>query len=325
MSHGRHRNPGAYVLGAGALAIILWLAAISAGVDEGLCLGCHSTMRESSAVVAHTNARCSACHADAGAVAYWTGEVPRMVAASIVGSSAGPVAETRPGACLECHRDVMTGVSDGASGIRISHETCAVAASSCDSCHSTTAHGAEVRLERLPIMEECTACHVSQSASIACEACHVEDVEMTVRLESGPWQVTHGPNWRQTHGMGRIDSCVTCHPADYCVRCHGLELPHPASFGREHGQQSLADNATCDTCHASRGFCDSCHGIEMPHPATFLPEHSSIASDTTDPACTPCHAREDCDACHVRHIHPGGSQGVPVPQTGSGTGLESDR
>lgn len=327
MSRRKHHSIGSYFIAVAVLAVVVWTAVVATGGDERVCASCHdTTVGSPSPVAEHASARCADCHAPSGSALFWVTDVPGMVVVSALGGApSGPVVETEPDACLRCHDEVMAGVSAGLSGIRISHDPCALGVASCDVCHSTTAHGAAVRSVRLAVMEDCTSCHIAAGAGVECEVCHAKDVDIATRLETGPWQVTHGPNWRDTHGMGRIDTCSTCHPADYCVRCHGLALPHPPQFGREHGEQSLSDGAQCVTCHASTAFCNDCHGMEMPHPVGFMESHSSVAVGVDDPSCVTCHAREDCEACHVRHVHPGGSLGVPVPQVGSGTGLEDDR
>lgn len=288
------------------------------GATEISCGGCHEPHAAALQTSVHTPLDCAECHAPLGGAMFGVTDLPGMyVAQALQGDLRGPAAETRSDTCLECHEGVTDIVTDGNSGIRIQHETCAVGPT-CDTCHSTVAHGDAVRWPRAAIMEDCTGCHSRVSASLECDTCHAGKIDKDDRLRSGPWQVTHGANWRQTHGMGDLASCMTCHPENYCVDCHGLVLPHPATFGREHGSASLAPEADCEGCHRSTRFCDACHGTEMPHPEGFLEVHSTEAGSLENPACTRCHAPEDCVACHVRHIHPGGATSAPGVDLGSG-------
>jgi hypothetical protein len=127
----------------------------------------------------------------------------------------------------------------------------------------------------------------------------------------------HGANWKTTHGLGDQKSCATCHPANYCQRCHKVPIPHPVDFGKTHGQIAMANNGACKVCHkSSKVFCDACHGgTVMPHPKGFTSLHTKVASSTKDPTCIRCHVDTDCEDCHRLHVHPGGSTGVPVPWT----------
>jgi hypothetical protein len=226
---------------------------------------------------------------------------------------ADPAQQTLRASCLACHGKILAGVIT-VGRLRIKHSTCA-SGPTCDTCHSTVAHGKAVRWAQTPVMQDCVACHTAQGASVACETCHTGTPgERTTT--TGPWQVTHGPDWRTTHGLGDTSTCVTCHPGDFCVKCHKVQVPHPVDFGASHGAAALADTASCLVCHTSRAqFCDTCHGMEMPHPAGFLKAHSKIAKGVADPACQRCHDNADCDTCHANHVHPGGSTGLPIPWT----------
>jgi hypothetical protein len=165
-------------------------------------------------------------------------------------------------------------------------------------------------------MEECVACHKQSGALASCDACHSEKGERE-RLAKGPWQVTHGRTWERTHGMGTLEWCATCHPAGYCTRCHGVDLPHPAGFGRTHGALAKQPQSKCLSCHEKTTLCDSCHGVEMPHPKGFLARHSKIAASEGDPKCLSCHFQRDCAACHTMHIHPGSTDGTArLPRPG---------
>ena len=307
-----------------ALAATAFALTVAAGVgsSSGVCESCHRAVVVATEKSAHAAVPCSDCHAPgAEAVGFRADVILRMYPSKLLGGEpSGAVRETSRKACLTCHGSVLSAVTQaGPRGLRINHAACATEAT-CDSCHSATAHGAEVRWVRGPVMEDCIACHREQAVTTECTVCH-EGRNETERLATGPWQVTHGPKWRQTHGMGDLDSCVTCHPKDYCVRCHKVSVPHDERFGAQHGGIASADVKSCQGCHRSKRFCDACHGVPMPHPGGFLRRHSKDAKTVTNPACQRCHAVEDCRRCHERHIHPGNaraSSGLQPPVPGGG-------
>ena len=151
------------------------------------------------------------------------------------------------------------------------------------------------------------ACHRTESRPITCDTCHLERGQRE-RVRTGPWQATHGPSWRKTHGMGSLRFCATCHPPDYCVQCHGTALPHDESFGSTHGATAKRDLAACKKCHDYETVCTPCHGVPMPHEKGYLKIHSSKTSSVNDPKCTKCHRVDDCVFCHVRHVHTGNAR-----------------
>ncbi|MHB8965525.1 MAG: hypothetical protein ACYC52_06095 [Coriobacteriia bacterium] len=266
---------------------------------------------------------CYECHLSSDAWAwpvFKADEITRMYPRELFGDGlSGSVARTGRAACLGCHARVLA-TPVGASGLRIDHATCATT-DSCDDCHSTAAHGTAVRWTRQVVMEECIACHAGIDAPRTCETCHEARSE-TERLAKGPWQITHGPSWEKTHGMGDLRSCDTCHPKDYCVRCHEIPLPHPVDFPALHGKQAQRAPASCAACHDAEELCDPCHGLEMPHPAGFRATHSETAGSRADEGCLTCHYETDCRACHEAHTHPGstdGSLGQTLPSAGDGS------
>ena len=155
-------------------------------------------------------------------------------------------------------------------------------------------------------METCIACHASQGASTKCDTCH-ENKDRQQRVSTGVFAITHGKNWRKTHGMGNTATCSVCHTAAKCEKCHGVGLPHDKEFMARHGAIAGDPAAKCYTCHDTR-FCADCHGLAMPHSKTFTRDHAARAK--SDPKlCKRCHAGSDCTDCHVRHVHPGGAVG----------------
>lgn len=132
------------------------------------------------------------------------------------------------------------------------------------------------------------------------------------------------------------EPCTYCHgdggaKADFCMRCHKLEMPHPPGFGPPEGAQPSKENGgehmkgfqanppkwprgqygavqpPCSSCHVST-FCDSCHhkdgfkgkapwgvpkvGVAQEHPVQVRAKGSA--------ACMTCHEETYCSHCHVR-------------------------
>ena len=311
---GRNRRIAVGVLLA-FVAIIV--AATAIGSLPGVCASCHGAQASATEASAHASTSCYDCHLDNGIwglAAQKNAEFSRMYPAALLGRDlTNPSRAIGRSACLKCHEKVLDGVTAG-DGLSIKHKVCAPGPT-CDECHSTVAHEEAVRWIMNPSMEDCVACHRSQGVSVECETCHTGEPAERRNIR-GPWQVTHGAQWRKTHGMGDQSSCGTCHPADFCARCHGVPVPHTADFGLTHGTYAEKDRKACLTCHKSEeAFCDDCHGVSMPHPAGFTRQHTSIAKGESDPGCIRCHVETDCTLCHSYHIHPGGGRGVPVPWT----------
>jgi hypothetical protein len=113
--------------------------------------------------------------------------------------------------------------------------------------------------------------------------------------------------------MGDLSTCGSCHPGGYCVRCHGANVPHPAQYLKQHGQDVMSrpdGEIQCLSCHDSAG-CSDCHGLEMPHPDAFLQSHAETIREEDEAyvaTCERCHQQQSCDNCHAAHTHPGLTQ-----------------
>ncbi|MBN2404161.1 MAG: hypothetical protein JXE06_01120 [Coriobacteriia bacterium] len=303
------------------IGLLLVVTAI-VGSSPTACGACHtmSPYTEALQESAHSDIACYECHLPAGAwdwPAFKTHEVLGMYPASIIKARLdGAATMTSRTACLKCHSEVLEDVIE-AGGIRIQHDSCAPEGS-CDSCHSTVAHGESTRWILEPAMEDCIGCHRDEKAPTTCDLCHAGKTTAE-RLSRGSWAITHGPEWETTHGMGDLRTCDACHDDKKCASCHDIKLPHPMDFGSTHPAVALENPESCETCHDSVALCDACHGISMPHPEGFLSEHSKIATGTDDAVCIRCHKEADCVRCHVAHTHPGSTDGLigaGLPETG---------
>lgn len=294
---------------AASLAVVLVTGGWYSSLDA-TCASCHGEQAARVADSAHTSTACYDCHLDSA----WDfvdrkgSELFRMYPRAIGGVKLdGPGRRVSRAACTKCHANAPSGVLES-KGLRIKHDRCAEEPSPCDTCHGAVAHGEAVRWRRAAIMDDCLACHERTGSPVECDTCHSGRLERD-RVTTGPWQVTHGPRWQQTHGMGDLDSCAACHEPAKCVSCHKIEVPHRTDIYNSHGKLAAREDPGCPTCHTNASWCTSCHGMEMPHPAGFLKAHAKSSRSRQDSRCLACHAPEDCVNCHEAHVHPGMTQG----------------
>jgi trimethylamine-N-oxide reductase cytochrome c-type subunit TorC len=300
-------------------AVVAWLAFSSAlgavARSRDLCTGCHAMEPYAAASHSstHEGVECITCHKTSGTLGILPDGIAlqRRTLRSMMGVTP-QVASVDDAACLKCHARIRSGVSV-ARGIRVQHAE--FIDRPCGECHGGLAHRIENRRYVVPEMDSCMACHTASSTELSgCTMCHSTQSQRERRETDTSWRVTHGPTWKTTHGMGELDTCRTCHPAPFCVRCHGTPLPHTPDWSQVHGK-GLAPQTReqCATCH-EKSWCDACHGIEMPHPAGFLPRHGPITQTVGDEACARCHALAGCEDCHFRSSHPN------LPGVGMGHG-----
>lgn len=305
------RRISAPILALGLLLVVLAILAadLTVGLSPAVCGVCHGQEADGLAETAHADSGCLSCHLEAGAwsvpgfkIQQWI----RMYPAQLTGGRRSPARDVSRTACLSCHAEAAQPGVVERSGLRISHIACAAPPAKCASCHGVSSHGEAVRWGGQPDMESCVACHRSERAPVACDTCH-EGRLQTERLRRGVWRITHGPEWQSTHAMGSYSACATCHGSGFCIKCHNVPVPHPASFGSGHGSFAKLEDSRCDGCHSSASFCNDCHGISMPHPAGFLEGHKDVAESREDPLCYSCHEIKGCGNCHTRHdAHPRG-------------------
>ena len=215
-----------------------------ASVSPVFCSMCHSEQAEALAASSHADERCDRCH---GATSFGGLLERRLQVVSMFGSAITPgrqpvMTHVDNELCLDCHDAVSTGVLVR-NGIKMSHRAPLEDAWQCVECHPTTAHGIEaiqtVSYRQVGYqMDTCLECHSSNPQNItACEVCHAEGAGRERSGIKTSWQIAHGENWRQAHGMGNLETCKACHSSEYCVACHGMPIPHPNRFANAHGKQ----------------------------------------------------------------------------------------
>ena len=298
---------------AGLVVLCVLLLSATAATLPG-CTKCHQSpgFAEQTAKGAHSEVACVRCHVQPGAVARleYAYHMIFGMRLRLAPTGTGPISGIPDRTCLSCHEAVMKRIVK-LNGLSIQHSTCSEGRM-CTECHSETAHGSAVKWPKTVQMNQCLSCHSTSQVRTNCSICH-EKRSPDQRLRSGEWAVTHGSNWKQTHGMGTLSTCASCHPSDYCVRCHGIPLPHNADFIRMHPLQAQTNRQDCAVCH-KQTFCDNCHKTEMPHPQAFTPSHPAVVRQRGQAVCRRCHLESDCTDCHLRHVHPGGAT-LP-PRTG---------
>lgn len=300
------KRPRATTIATIALVAPLTILAIWIGADAALmpgCAGCHLTdeFGSETSAGAHASVACAKCHGGTTAmsrVRFGTSQVLGMYL-PLVGVDP-TLADVPSARCTSCHEAVLAGLVES-GGLRIKHEICAQG-QACTDCHSPTAHGAALSWPRTTAMDPCFECHATAGITTACDACHAGRLP-SERIKSGPFVVTHGPDYLKTHGMGRMTTCSACHEQDRCARCHGAGVPHGVKFVQQHASQAASSAAKCSGCHVE-AFCSDCHAYPMPHPAEFTPQHADIVEKDGRDGCLTCHVESDCVRCHVKHVHP---------------------
>lgn len=307
----------------GLIAALIGVLALFVGIvgfevvsyRPSFCAGCHSSDYTAWRKSTHRDTTCYDCHAKRGSLSAALNKANEyaMVVTWFTGRYDKPItAFVNNGACLVCHEDRIR-FPVAKFGIRMRHSDVIAAGMRCTDCHNTVAHGRATRSPTAPYMDTCTRCHNGGKARTSCSVCHFRRTEKIPTVRVAPWAITHGAKWTKTHGMGNLTTCTVCHPRNYCVRCHGLTLPHRRNWPSFHGKAAIANSKiqpptdkakSCVGCHFPN-FCDGCHRVKMPHPNGFLRIHSREYRRTGKDICMNCHVQDECDECHVRHVHPG--------------------
>ena len=292
---------------AGAILVALALVVVAGfGVRASIgCTTCHESYATAHAQTVHATVACAVCHAREGAL----GVLPDGVRAvhwagsAVLGKEPAASLTAGQAACDTCHDSIGEQTIDN-RGIAVRHADF-VASTACSFCHGGTGHQVEGRAYRTTHMDDCMTCHTTALSDMGgCSLCHLEGGEDERAQTDTAWRVTHGPQWRQTHGMGDQSTCRSCHTVDFCVKCHGVRVPHPADWPAVHGRGlDAVGREGCATCHEPE-WCTSCHGIEMPHPQGFLPAHGPESDRLGEETCERCHDPAGCDVCHFESSHP---------------------
>ncbi|MHB9148471.1 MAG: hypothetical protein ACYC33_00050 [Thermoleophilia bacterium] len=302
------------VLSVLAVLVIWGAVTATAGLSTGFCSLCHAAHSAEQERSAHAGIHCDGCHRQAtafGLVDSRLGVMQMMVSWAVPGKAV-PETHVDSGRCLLCHPQQQLNEPVISRDVRMSHKGIDSEVWPCTRCHAPVVHGSASYRNQSYAMDMCLQCHNTNPTNPGtCVTCHPDGAPArepgTVPEREYPtsWQVTHGPNVRQTHGMGNLSTCKACHGREYCIACHDIELPHLANFMKFHGEQALeTDSEGCLACH-SPATCENCHGVDMPHAEGFIRTHDETARADGEEVCGRCHEQESCDGCHIKSTHPG--------------------
>lgn len=310
------RRPGARLRAAAVVGGVLVLAGIIVSLlpavpaTSRVCSACHAVRAAESAwrAGAHASVACYGCHAPGGPLGAVEATARGLGAVLKVGDRAG----IDDSSCAGCHDAALAGVVES-RGVRMRHSDVVGAGMSCLTCHEDVAHGvrpadspetsaaAAPRAERAAVersvMSRCLLCHDGEQAPAGCPVCHVAGRPSDAARASAPSGQTPAST-----------TCEGCHSESVsrgCVECHGLVLPHPPEFGRQHAGLSAEDPALCASCHEGarpvRTDACACHTEVNAHGtySEWFPAHGTAAAATGPGGCR-CHDVQSCLRCHDR-------------------------
>lgn len=306
-----------------ALAVLVVAVGATVAFDvvtasPAYCGSCHeiAPRAHSWSQSAHAEVPCVKCHQPP---TEWY-EVPQRLAARarLVGRDTvrhlaggyddpvdGPVSGAVPmtdAVCLQCH-DANRKATSGFR-ILIDHAEHAERNGSCTSCHVRTAHPVETLGGPLSLMAQCFTCHGTQpdaKAPGACGVCHPAGYTLfPASHEASAWaEADHGKI-----AVADAGQCSMCHEEDYCIGCHGVDMPHPEGWEQGstgHAVVAKTNRDVCTQCHGdSEDMCTMCHHEAFdPTKGTWVKQHSQEVVKRGTAFCMKCHAPTACVACHA--------------------------
>jgi len=204
--------------------------------------------------------------------------------------------------CLQCH-DLSRPITVR-SDLVIKHAEHAKRNNSCISCHLWTAHPVPETERALLLMSRCFTCHGRTAGAKApgtCITCH--SGEFNGRPESHK-----SPTWQTAlHGKAALTNkqpCSMCHETTFCRNCHGLDMPHPATWVKGkpgHSTIGAADPHICAKCHTQKpDLCSMCHHQDQQSTkGPWLTQHPAMVDKRGAAFCMQCHTDLFCFDCHV--------------------------
>ena len=214
--------------------------------------------------------------------------------------------------CLACH-DLSRSITLK-FGTLIQHAKHAKRNKSCVSCHSDTAHPRPGAERQMLLMQRCFACHgrtVGAKAPGTCGECHPKSFSLRPESHRTPaWQTQHGKA-----ALAQTQPCDMCHETTFCRNCHGLDMPHPATWVKGnpgHATIGAANRALCARCHTEKpDLCSMCHHKGLaPAKGPWLAQHPDMVKKKGTSFCMTCHDPVFCYKCHTK-AHPPGSVAKP--------------
>jgi len=292
------------ILGAGRLAVVLLVSALSLAQNKNVCLDCHSKLQSSLKVTAEQDAAGVHSHKGMSCVTCHGGNIQDEARAKTAGSGfRGHISrEQIPQLCGSCHADVnymkrfnpslrtdqLAQYHTSVHGIQFAKGDVHVAV--CTDCHGVheIRAGSDPRspVHPLNVAKTCQRCHsdaaLMKAYRIAATqyADYTDSVHHQAMVERGDLSAPtcstcHGSHGAVPPGAGSV--------ANVCSRCHVLqakffdESPHKAVFAEG-----------CATCHSS-------HKIKHPD--------DNFVSLAAGSACGECHTKDDASGKVAEAIH----------------------
>jgi hypothetical protein len=306
-------------------AIIVALAVLVAGLaawtaSPSTCASCHEIAPSVNSwkTSPHAQVGCPACHEP---VRPWW-RFPESLAwraqmyqRDVAAHSANPEASSLPTSaatlrpipdenCLRCH-DLSREVTLP-KGLIMDHAKHVECNKSCVSCHRSTGHPPADVEKQLVLMEQCFTCHGDAPDSKApgtCTLCH------PVTFSARPQSHTPQRTWLDKHGKAAKENqqpCAMCHEKSFCDACHGLTMPHPASWAKgdppAHSVFAKKNTKVCVQCHGpAPNLCSMCHhrGDFDPAKGPWVSNHAATVNERGTVFCLSCHHDGlSCYECH---------------------------
>jgi hypothetical protein len=306
------------------VGVVLWALSVvpMLRATSPACGNCHQIKSsvDSWKQSVHASVSCYGCHAQPGPLGASAATIagltrvaltPRVARADTLAYSVA----VQSSGCLHCHGKIRSGVQD--KTVRMRHSDVIAAGISCLRCHPNVGHvsidrtGARQQPVTRSTMSICLTCHDGVKAPSQCDECH----------GGHPLDQAAG----RGYSFGQLATplrCVGCHTkatSQKCLACHGIELPHPATFMRTHAGRSFRDPGLCARCHAEAAAAVSCgcHNDQNLHGTytDWFPRHGPQAAQVGRYGCN-CHGLDFCAKCHDTNPFT-----LPAPSTVSTAGL----
>jgi len=168
--------------------------------------------------------------------------------------------------CKDCHAFLDPPNNDrGILTDAFRHEMHLARGATCEDCHKQPVH--QETMIRRPSMVECYACHQDVPGAVApatCSLCHPDDFN---KLPVSHDQAFYAGGHAAVVAQSGTAECFACHPGNettFCLKCHGLPIPHPPGWAPSTGGRP---GAHVDRTYAEPGVCVKCHHNRVAPPA----------------------------------------------------------
>jgi hypothetical protein len=174
----------------------------------------------------------------------------------------------------------------------------------CTICHNRIAHSDPGVIDQKDNikMSGCFRCHGLTKTAKApgkCSTCHPKSFNLQPRDHQTD-------QWKQKEHVSAADyenpDCYMCHQDTFCKNCHGISLPHPDKFRKDHADAGTKNPGICRKCHKQQDFCEGCHhyGFNGP-PGTWISYHNLVTARKGMKSCFECHSPTYCAQCHAKN------------------------